>query len=257
MALSIGFRIFSFLPSCYSSYGALNFYPDGTFTHCSCQPSLDAHFSFLIRLTRNCRRSGHDRPGVFKRIILETQMDFSERLARDYFVHLGFTRIDYEPEGCSKPPDFLLNARIAVEVRRLNQIETPSQAAGRPRGLEEIAIPLWNTVQDLLPSFGPPTAQVSWYVFIRYSRPVPSKGDLSAAIRQHLTKFRDQPRTEVTLRLFDNFMIRMSPAGHACADLFVMGGATDRDAGGWVIPELERNVQICINEKSAKISMIR
>src|SRR5271165_2249879 len=45
MALSIGFRIFSFLPSCYSSYGALNFYPGGTFTHCSCQPSLDAHFS--------------------------------------------------------------------------------------------------------------------------------------------------------------------------------------------------------------------
>src|ERR1035438_1597782 len=49
MALSIGFRIFSFLPSCYSSYGALSFYPDGTFTHCSCQPSLDAHFPGLIR----------------------------------------------------------------------------------------------------------------------------------------------------------------------------------------------------------------
>ena len=49
MALSIGFRIFSFLPSCYSSYGASNFYPGGTFTHCSCQPSLDAHLSFLIR----------------------------------------------------------------------------------------------------------------------------------------------------------------------------------------------------------------
>ncbi len=38
MALSIGFRIFSFLPSCYSSYGALNFYPGGTDSHCSCQP---------------------------------------------------------------------------------------------------------------------------------------------------------------------------------------------------------------------------
>src|ERR1035441_5555765 len=36
------------LPSCYSSYGALNFYPAGTFTHCSCQPSLDAHFSGRI-----------------------------------------------------------------------------------------------------------------------------------------------------------------------------------------------------------------
>src|ERR1700680_485472 len=29
MALSIGFRIFSFLPSCYSSYGALTFTPAG------------------------------------------------------------------------------------------------------------------------------------------------------------------------------------------------------------------------------------
>jgi hypothetical protein len=27
----------------------LNSYPDGTFTHCSCQPSLDAHLSGLIR----------------------------------------------------------------------------------------------------------------------------------------------------------------------------------------------------------------
>jgi hypothetical protein len=185
-------------------------------------------------------------------------MDSSETLARDYFVHLGFSRIDYEPEGCSKPPDFLLNGRTAVEVRRLNQIETPSQAAEKPRGLEEVAIPLWNTVQDLLPSFGGPTAQMSWYVFIRYGRPVPSKRDLAVAVRQHLTSFRDRsPQTEATLRLFDNFSIRLSRVGHSCADLFVMGGATDRDAGGWVIPELERNVQICISEKSAKISAIR
>src|ERR1035437_4959890 len=53
MALSIGFRIFSFLPSCYSSYGALNFYPGGTFTHCSCQPSLDAHLWGVIRPVMN------------------------------------------------------------------------------------------------------------------------------------------------------------------------------------------------------------
>ena len=27
----------------------LDSYPGGTFTHCSCQPSLDAHFPVLIR----------------------------------------------------------------------------------------------------------------------------------------------------------------------------------------------------------------
>jgi hypothetical protein len=36
-------------PSCYSSYGALNFYPGGTDSHCSCQPSLDAHLTVLFR----------------------------------------------------------------------------------------------------------------------------------------------------------------------------------------------------------------
>ena len=29
--------------------GWIYFYPDGTFAHCSCQPSLDAHFPLLIR----------------------------------------------------------------------------------------------------------------------------------------------------------------------------------------------------------------
>jgi len=37
-----------FPSSCYSSYGALNFYPGGTSTHCSYQPSLDAHFPGVI-----------------------------------------------------------------------------------------------------------------------------------------------------------------------------------------------------------------
>src|ERR1700721_2615737 len=54
MALSIGFRIFSFLPSCYSSYGALNFYPGGTDSHCSCQPLLDAHISVTTRARERC-----------------------------------------------------------------------------------------------------------------------------------------------------------------------------------------------------------
>ena len=52
------------LPSCYSSYGALNFYPGGTFTHCSYQPSLDAHFS--VRIRSDCYRQprNHWREGA-------------------------------------------------------------------------------------------------------------------------------------------------------------------------------------------------
>ena len=46
----------SFLPSCYSSYGALDSCPGGTLTHCSCQPLLDAHFPFLIRSEQKSRQ---------------------------------------------------------------------------------------------------------------------------------------------------------------------------------------------------------
>jgi hypothetical protein len=35
----------------------LDSYPGGTFTHCSCQPSLDAHFSKLNHPAHQCLRS--------------------------------------------------------------------------------------------------------------------------------------------------------------------------------------------------------
>ena len=36
-----------------------------------------------------------------------------------------------------------------------------------------------------------------------------------------------------------------------------MGGCSDLDSGGWVIPELERNLRICIDEKTSKTRAIR
>src|ERR1017187_3997658 len=52
MALSIGFRTGSFLPALLFKLRGLDFYPGGTFTHCSCQPSLDAPSSALILADR-------------------------------------------------------------------------------------------------------------------------------------------------------------------------------------------------------------
>ena len=47
-------------------------------------------------------------------------MDSSERIAYQYLSHQGFSDVAYEPDG-NVPPDFLLNGRIAVEVRRLRK----------------------------------------------------------------------------------------------------------------------------------------
>ena len=65
----------------------------------------------------------------------------SEALVETYLKGLGQIDVHYELDG-NVPPDFLVDGRIAVEVRRLNQNHDGGSGSG-PRGLEEAAIPLW------------------------------------------------------------------------------------------------------------------
>jgi hypothetical protein len=62
-------------------------------------------------------------------------MDESETLALKYLQSQGFINIKFEPDG-NRPPDFLVDDTIAVEVRRLNQ--NFEYTFGK-RGLEEEA----------------------------------------------------------------------------------------------------------------------
>lgn len=79
-------------------------------------------------------------------------MDTSEQVAFDYLSSRGFISVVYEPDG-NVPPDFLVDGRIAVEVRRLNQHE---ETPNGPRGLEDVAFPLEARMRRLVRSMGPP-----------------------------------------------------------------------------------------------------
>jgi hypothetical protein len=187
-------------------------------------------------------------------------MDYSESLAREYLTHLGFKRIKYEPEGHKKFPDFLVEERIGIEVTRLEEHELPSHSGMKPPGLDEIDIPVWNNIRRFLPSFGPPRREVSWYVSIEYTRPVPRGREVREAVRQHLESFRDGPsQNPTTIRLFDNFTIELIHAGRSYADFFVMGSIGAGRSGALVALQLERNLKICIDHKTktAEASGIR
>src|SRR5215475_13436533 len=101
---------------------------------------------------------------------MANSMDSSEKAVFTYLSYQGFEDVAYEPDG-NVPPDFLINGRIAAEVRHLNQNE---QTASGTRGLEEVAKPLYAHINQLVQSLGPPTAGENWYVFYRFRRPVPS-----------------------------------------------------------------------------------
>lgn len=60
-------------------------------------------------------------------------MDSAEEVVNRLLSNMGFGNIAFEPDG-NIPPDFVINGRIAVEVRRLTQIHDDG---GGPRGLSE------------------------------------------------------------------------------------------------------------------------
>src|ERR1051326_189746 len=98
------------------------------------------------------------------------KIDKAEMLARECLVHLGFSedRIIHEPDG-NIPPDLLVEKRIAVEVRRLNQHWQSDSGDLEPT--TKLSAPLLKRLEKLLADFGAPTDGRSWYVIHRFQRP--------------------------------------------------------------------------------------
>jgi hypothetical protein len=178
----------------------------------------------------------------------------SENVAFHYLSFLGLGNVVYEPDG-NRPPDFLLDGRIAVEVRRLNQNEVTE--SGSIRGLESIRMPLLASMKEVLASVGPPKTGKSWFVSYHFRRPIPPRIELKRAVRNTLIAFQSGKTVGTEFAIANHFHLRLIPSERVFADCFVLGGFTDRDQGGWVVPELEKNIQRCIQEKSRKIAEFR
>lgn len=180
-------------------------------------------------------------------------MDSSEKLAEEALKAMGFTDIVFEPDG-NVPPDFLANARVAIEVRRLNQ---NVDAGNGKRGLEETSIPLWRKVQELAHSLGGPTDE-SWFVFIRFARPLRPWKKIRGPIRDALEDFKSQAvRQGGVLYSETNFQLEVIRASKPLEHFFRMGGNSDEQSGGFVVAEMLENIDHCAEEKLKKIEEYR
>ncbi len=181
-------------------------------------------------------------------------MDASEKLVFEYLKHQGYTDIIYEPDG-NIPPDFLVNGRIAIEVRRLNE---NYYQGGTSKGIEETAIPLWKKIKKLALSMGPPEDGESWFVFYRFRRPVEKWKKLEQRLREALESFKDKkPRVKTSLNFQNGFEVEIFRASKVHGTFYVMAGNSDQESGGWLIPEMKKNIQICISEKTYKIQKVK
>ena len=183
-------------------------------------------------------------------------MDDSEKLAEIFLRNSGFTDVRYEPDG-NVPPDFLADRRVAVEVRRLNQNYDDGRGKGL-RGLEETAIPLGQWIRNYLMGLGPgPVNGQSWFVYYRFSRPTPPFKDLKQALDDLLLPFMksaDPQPFKTQLRVAGKFWITVFRAQSPMSTFFRLAGNSDEQSRGWLINEIEINLNHCIEEKTSKIN---
>ena len=180
-------------------------------------------------------------------------MNRDEHIVESYLSSLNLGKVVYEPDG-KVPPDFLVDGRIAVEVRRLNQHR---QVKGRSRGLEEDSIPLRQKFENLLKEFGN-SGEATWFVMFRYHRPLPNWRELKAKIKDALFEFLRSPVNEAwRIPISEHFEITTLRASESHNRTFLLGGYTDMDAGGWVVSEIIRNLSAYLIEKSKKVTPYR
>ncbi|SCY17639.1 hypothetical protein [Nitrosospira sp. Nsp13] len=182
-------------------------------------------------------------------------MDNSEQLVEQYLIGLNRGAVIFEPNG-NIPPDFSLESTIGVEVRRLNQNYEYSD--GSAKGLETLAIPLWQRLHRLLPSIGPSIDGESWFVGTDFRRPIGRWAPLWTRIRRELVSFMVAPnRKQCTLPVTVNFQLDLIRASKDHGSFFLLGASSDGDSGGWVMGEVGKNLQLCIAEKEKKIAPYR
>jgi hypothetical protein len=184
------------------------------------------------------------------------KMDQCESWVNEYLTFQGFKDIVFEPDG-NVPPDFLVNGRIAIEVRRLNR--HCKAKSGQPKGLEELAMPRRKWLQSILEALGPIENGGSWYVTYVFKRPELTN-NWAAVVREKLQPFQSaitKGEEPVQVVIDSNFRLTLIRAREPSRSGFILVGYFDRNAGGPVIPELEKNLNICIEEKTRKIAPYR
>jgi hypothetical protein len=173
-----------------------------------------------------------------------------EQIAERYLKSLDIGEVVYEPDG-KVPPDFLVDSRIAIEVRRLNQ---HYEAEGKLRGLEQDSISLRQSFENLLGEFAAAQPAATWFVMFSFRRPLPEWRTLRPRVRDALYRFLTAP-TDNAWRIpisesFDLTVIRSTKTEDKC---FLLGGYTDMDSGGWIVSEIVRNASAFIAAKSLKV----
>jgi hypothetical protein len=181
---------------------------------------------------------------------MKRQMNREEQITEAYLRKSEFKDVVFEPDG-NIPPDFSVDGKIAVEVRRLNQHFFTKDEI---RGLEETRIPLFKLLESSLSEFDSEYKGYSYWVSIRFYRPVEKSDTNKKAIVKTLTDFLSRPLPpSCDIKVTENIYFHIYPSQAVEGRVFRFAGGTDRNSGGWALAEFKKNFNHCVAKKTEKI----
>jgi hypothetical protein len=177
-------------------------------------------------------------------------MNREENIAETYLKSLGFKDVVFEPDG-NVAPDFLIDGKVAVEVRRLNQHYFTKDKA---IGLEESIIPLFELLELSFSEFDWQYKGFSYWVSIKFHRPIGKGNTNRRAITKSLTYFLSKPFIlPCDVKVTESIYFRILASQAVEGKVFRFAGGTDRESGGWMLDEFKKNFDHCVKEKSENI----
>ena len=171
-----------------------------------------------------------------------------ERRAKQYLQTLNYLKVEYEPLG-NVTPDFLINNKTAVEVRRLNRNFINSK---KKLNIENIEISVIKKIKKLLENFKQTPHSNSSYISLTLSKPIDNekKINLIRRVKKILKKHTSHISKNRSYKIGDSIKITFTPTDKK-SNIYVYSGCNNDFF--WIIHELQKTIQSAIDEKSKKI----
>ncbi|WP_339887987.1 hypothetical protein [uncultured Flavobacterium sp.] len=172
-------------------------------------------------------------------------MKIEEKIAETYFKSIGYKNIVFEPKG-NRTPDFVIDDKIAVEVRRLNQFHN-----GNP--IEKVRHSLLPKIINQIESFGNGEHKKSAYFGIRYSRPINYNKIIKQKINFILETHSLTMEFKKEYQINENLELKIFPSNKKFDIQYHFGTCVDFNEGGFVLGNILDSLKVIIPVKAEQI----
>lgn len=177
-------------------------------------------------------------------------MNKDEAIANDFLKKNFVGLLKYEPNG-NIPPDFSLEGKIGIEVRRLNKNFCVN---GVNEGLESLAHNIHNRLTRILKELDDKESSYSYFIWLRFKRPLFLDKMLNKKMKCAILGANLQTDSRVEIPIDTNLTLQLQRSNKRFITKFKLVSIYDGDRGGLLVQDLYDNLKIAISDKNEKIS---